>query len=145
MKFLLALFATLCLSSANATISSPVDATNRLIAAFNQENVESLNQLTSAPWFTIVDGVTTSYDTYGDMIDFAGLKKTGWSSSRARSIEILHQDTNTAFVNFVLERLDGSGQVIFSGPITFVLVNDDGQWKTAGWISGGNQDIPLGK
>lgn len=145
MKFVLFFLATLVVSSTAADTLSSRQAIDRFIHVFNQEDVDALSQLANAPWFTIVDGVTTSYDAYGDMVDFAGLKKTGWSYSRTRNIETLHDDGNTAFINALLERLDSDDQVIFSGEIIFALVRDEGQWKIAGWISSGNRDIPLGK
>ena len=124
---------------------SPEGAIDRLISLFNKQQVASLDDAANSPWFTIVDGTTSVFQSYSEMIDFEGLKATGWSYSRTRDVDVIFNDGNTAFVNTFLERLDKSDKVIFDGQITFVLVNKKEDWKLAGWISSGNSDIPLGK
>ena len=80
------------------------------------------------------------------MVDFEGLKKTGWSYSRVENIDVLHNDGETAFVKALLERLDKSDQVIFGGRDHIrPFARSHNEWKIAGWISSGNKDLPLGK
>ncbi len=124
---------------------SPEGAIDSFITLFNKQQVASLDDAANSPWFTIVDGTTSVFQSYSEMIDFEGLKATGWSYSRTRDIDVIFNDGNTAFVSTFLERLDKSDKVIFDGQITFVLVHKKEDWKLAGWISSGNSDIPLGK
>jgi len=124
---------------------SPEGAIDSFISLFNKQQVASLDDAANSPWFTIVDGTTSVFQSYSEMIDFEGLKATGWSYSRTKDVDVIFNDGNTAFVNTFLERLDKSDKVIFDGHIIFVLVRKKEDWKLAGWISSGNSDIPLGK
>ena len=124
---------------------SPKAAIDGFISLFNNQQIVSLDDAANSPWFTIVDGTTSVFQSYSEMIDFEGLKATGWSYSRTRDVNVIFDDGNTAFVSAFLERLDQSNKVIFDGQITFVLVRKKEDWKLAGWISSGNSDIPLGK
>ena len=124
---------------------SPEGAIDSFISLFNKQQVASLDDAANSPWFTIVDGTTSVFQSYSEMIDFEGLKATGWSYSRTKDVDVISNDGNTAFVNTFLERLDRSDKVIFDGQITFVLVHKKEDWILAGWISSGNSDIPLGK
>ena len=124
---------------------SPKAAIDGFISLFNNQQIASLDDAASSPWFTIVDGATSVFQSYSEMIDFEGLEATGWSYSRTRDVDVIFDDGNTAFVSEFLERLDQSNKVIFDGQITFVLVRKKEDWKLAGWISSGNSDIPLGK
>jgi len=124
---------------------SPKAAIDGFISLFNNQQVASLDEAANSPWFTIVDGTTSVFQSYSEMIDFEGLKATGWSYSRTRDVNVIFDDGNTAFVTTFLERLDKSDKVIFDGQITFVLVHKKENWKLAGWISSGNSEIPLGK
>ena len=123
----------------------PKAAIDGFISLFNNQQVASLDEAANSPWFTIVDGTTSVFQSYSEMIDFEGLKATGWSYSRTRDVDVIFDDGNTAFVSTFLERLDKSDKVIFDGQITFVLVHKKEDWKLAGWISSGNSEIPLGK
>ena len=124
---------------------SPEGAIDSFISLFNKQQVASLDDAANSPWFTIVDGTTSVFQSYSEMIDFEGLKATGWSYSRTRDVDVIFNDGNSAFINTFLERLDKSDKVIFNGQIIFVLVRKKEDWKLAGWISSGNSDIPLGK
>ena len=124
---------------------SPEGAIDSFITLFDKQQVASLDDVAKSPWFKIVDGTTSVFQSYSEMIDFEGLQATGWSYSRTRDIDVIFNDGNTAFVSTFLERLDKSDKVIFDGQITFVLVHNKEDWKLAGWISSGNSDIPLGK
>ena len=124
---------------------SPEGAIDSFISLFNKQQVASLDDAANSPWFTIVDGTTSVFQSYSEMVDFEGLKATGWSYSRTKDVDVISNDGNTAFVNTFLERLDKSDKVIFDGQIIFVLVRKKEDWKLAGWISSGNSDIPLGK
>ena len=124
---------------------SPEGAIDSFISLFNKQQVASLDDAANSPWFTIVDGTTSVFQSYSEMIDFEGLKATGWSYSRTKDVDVIFSDGNIAFVSAFLERLDKSDKVIFDGQITFVLVHKKEDWKLAGWISSGNSDIPLGK
>ena len=124
---------------------SPEGAIDSFLTLFNKQQVASLDDAANSPWFTIVDGTTSVFQSYSEMIDFEGLKATGWSYSRTKDVDVISNDGNTAFVSAFLERLDRSDKVIFDGQIIFVLVRKKEDWKLAGWISSGNSDIPLGK
>ena len=124
---------------------SPKAVIDGFINLFNNQQVTSLDGAANSPWFTIVDGTTSVFQSYSEMIDFEGLKATGWSYSRTKDVDVIFDDGNTAFVSTFLERLDKSDKVIFDGQITFVLVHKKEDWKLAGWISSGNSEIPLGK
>ena len=124
---------------------SPKAAIDGFISLFNNQQVASLDDAANSPWFTIVDGTTSVFQSYSEMIDFEGLKATSWSYSRTSDVDVISNDGNTAFVSAFLERLDRSDKVIFDGQIIFVLVRKREDWKLAGWISSGNSDIPLGK
>ena len=137
----------LCIFSfgARAEPPTPIEALEHFIDLFNDQNTQALNDSTNVPWFTILDGKTTSFQSYSEMIDFEGLKKTGWSYSKARDIEVLLNDGSTAIVEGILERFDSNDRLIFRGELIFLLVRKEAKWNMAGWISSGNGQLPLGK
>ena len=77
---------------------SPKAAIDGFISLFNNQQVASLDEAANSPWFTIVDGTTSVFQSYSEMIDFEGLKATGWSYSRTRDVDVIFDDGNTAFV-----------------------------------------------
>ena len=85
---------------------SPEGAVDSFITLFNKQQVASLDDAANSPWFTIVDGSTSVFKSYSEMINFEGLKATDWSYSRTRDVDVIFNDGNTAFVSTFLERLD---------------------------------------
>ena len=109
------------------------------IALFNDRNTGALDQATSAPWLTIVDGKTNIFDAYSDMIDFDGLSETDWSYTAIGDNEVLHRDASTVFLKAEVVRFDADDQVIFSGEFVVLLARKNDNWKVAGWLSGGKK------
>ena len=125
--------------------SSPRLVLEDFLTLFNDRKITTLDQATSAPWLTIVDGKTNIFDAFSDMIDFDGLADTGWSYTRIGSTEVLHSDASTVFLKTIVERFDADDQLIFSGEFVVLLARKNDNWGVAGWISGGNKILLLGK
>ena len=115
------------------------------ITLFNDRNIAALDEATSAPWFTIVDGKINIFDAYNDMIDFDGLADTGWSYTGIGGTEVLHKDASPVFLKVEVERFDADDKVIFNGEFVVLLIRKSDNWKVAGWISGGNEAFKHGK
>ena len=129
---------------ANAETFSPSQvAVVKYFDFFNGSDRDALNKATSSPFVLNIAGVTTSYEKYGDAVDFDGLRKTGWSYSRIRKNESIYEDETTAMVGINFTRYTEAGDVLSISAVVYVLVMEEGQWKLkAGFVNG---NLSLGK
>ena len=63
------------------------------------------------------------------MIDFEGLKKSGWKYSKINSVKVLAEGANSALVEMVFSRFDKSDKEFFRSTTFYVLTKNKGYWQ----------------
>ena len=81
-------------------------------SSFNKEDRDALNAAVDSPFIFVIGGEPSSYDRYGDGVDFAGLKAPGWSYTFINSKELIYADDPTAAVRVNFSRFKESDAVI---------------------------------
>ena len=122
---------------------SPMMAIEHYFSSFNKEDRDALNQAADSPFIFVIGGEPSSYDRYGDGVDFAGLKASGWSYTLINSKELIYADDLTAAVRVNFSRFNESDAVISTTDSVYLLVRRDGEWKVKGGFMNGT--LTLGK
>ncbi len=91
---------------------SPMMAIEHYFSSFNKEDRDALNQAADSPFIFVIVGEPSSYDRYGDGVDFAGLKASGWSYTLINSKQLIYADDLTAAVRMNFSRFNESDAVI---------------------------------
>ena len=91
---------------------SPMMVIEHYFSSFNKEDRDALNEAVDSPFIFVIGGEPSSYDRYGDGVDFAGLKAPGWSYTFINSKELIYSDDLTAAVRLNFSRFNESDAVI---------------------------------
>ena len=111
---------------------NPTETISLYVDNFNNADIKLLNETTESPFFWLRGVETDVYESYGDSIDFDGLRRSGWSYSKVNSLELIYEDLETSMVNMNFSRYDEDDRVILTGSANYLLINDDGVWKIKG-------------
>ena len=111
---------------------NPTETISLYVDNFNNADIKSLNETTESPFFWLRGVETDVYESYGDSVDFDGLRRSGWSYSKVNSLELIYEDSETSMVNMNFSRYDEDDRVILTGSANYLLMNDDGVWKIKG-------------
>ena len=111
---------------------NPTETISLYVDNFNNADINLLNETTESPFFWLRGVETDVYESYGDSIDFDGLRRSGWSYSKVNSLELIYEDLETSMVNMNFSRYDEDDRVILTGSANYLLINDDGVWKIKG-------------
>ena len=115
--------------------SDPISLVEKFFAHFNKMDKEKLNQVSDSPFVFSIGGSTTKSDRYGDLVNFDGLQKSGWTYSKLARAQVIYQDEATAMIDFTFTRHDKNDEVISSTDGIYVLVKKQNTWKLkAGFI-----------
>mgnify|MGYP001307361077 FL=1 len=118
-----------------AEAPDPVSAIEKFFLHFNEMDKDKLNEVSDSPFVFSIGGNTTTADRYGDLINFEGLKKSGWAYSKLSETRLIYQDETTAMIDFSFTRHDTDDEVISSTKAIYVLVKKQNTWKLkAGFI-----------
>ena len=132
-NFLCSLFFIFGLSSAWAHPQdgmSPEDLMNYYLKVFNEENLPALEEVYHFPHVKITNGKLTHIENKNTpVIDFEGLKKSGWKYSKINSVKILAEGANSALVEMVFSRFDKSDTEFFRSTTFYVLSKNKGYWQ----------------
>jgi ketosteroid isomerase-like protein len=110
-------------------LSAPQQAAALFIEAFNSEDPEALNRLSSAPWVFVFGTNPVVFDKYSDAINFPAMKANGWNHSRVDANKLIYEDSDTAMVQLTVTRLTKENEVQTEVEVLYVLVKEEGQWK----------------
>jgi len=113
-------------------VISPTETMSLYVDNFNNADIKSLNETTGSPFFWLRGTEREVYESYGDSVDFNGLRSDGWSYSKVNSLELIYEDPETSMVNMNFSRYDEDDQVILTGSANYFLMNNDGVWKIKG-------------
>ena len=111
---------------------NPTETISLYVDNFNNADIKLLNETTESPFFWLRGVETDVYESYGDSVDFDGLRRSGWSYSKVNSLELIYEDLETSMVNMNFSRYDEDDRVILTGSANYLLMNDDGVWKIKG-------------
>ena len=111
---------------------NPTETISLYVDNFNNADIKLLNETTESPFFWLRGVETDVYESYGDSIDFDGLRRSGWSYSKVNSLELIYEDLETSMVNMNFSRYDEDDRVILTGSANYLLMNDNGVWKIKG-------------
>ncbi|MFL2495086.1 MAG: hypothetical protein ACJ0RL_05640 [Porticoccaceae bacterium] len=111
---------------------NPTETISLYVDNFNNADIKLLNETTESPFFWLRGVETDVYESYGDSVDFDGLRRSGWSYSKVNSLELIYEDSETSMVNMNFSRYDEDDRVILTGSANYLLINDDGVWKIKG-------------
>lgn len=129
------LFGLLSANLGFAEASDPVSAIEKFFLYFNEMDKDKLNEVSDSPFVFSIGGNTTKADRYGDLINFEGLKKSGWAYSKLSETRLIYQDEATAMIDFSFTRHDKNDEIISSTKAIYVLVKKQNAWKLkAGFI-----------
>ena len=110
-------------------LSAPQQAAALFIEAFNREDPEALNRLSSAPWVFVFGTNPVVFDKYSDAINFPAMKASGWNHSRIDANKLIYEDSDTAMVQLTVTRLTSEKEATSEVEVLYVLVKEEGQWK----------------
>ena len=97
---------------------------------FNEENLPALEEVYHFPHVKITNGKLTHIENKNTpVIDFEGLKKSGWKYSKINSVKILAEGANSALVEMVFSRFDKSDKEFFRSTTFYVLTKNKGYWQ----------------
>ena len=122
---------------------NPTETISLYVDNFNNADIKLLNETTESPFFWLRVIETDVYESYGDSVDFDGLRRSGWSYSKVNSLELIYEDSETSKVNMNFSRYDEDDRVILTGSANYLLMNDDGVWKIKGGFA--PSKISIGK
>ena len=117
---------------------TPTETISIYIDNFNNADIKLLNETTASPFFWLRGTERNVYDSYGDSVDFDGLRSDGWSYSKINSLELIYEDPETSMVNMNFSRYGGDDQVILTASANYFLINYDGIWKIKGGFASEN-------
>ncbi len=132
-KILLTLWLLMSFSYASAHPQdgmSPEDLMRHYLKVFNEENLPALEEVYHYPHVKITNGKLSHIDNKNTpVIDFEGLKKSGWKYSKINSIKVLAEGANSALVEMVFSRVDKSDKEFFRSTTFYVLTKNQGYWQ----------------
>jgi hypothetical protein len=132
-KILLTLWLLMSFSYASAHPQdgmSPEDLMRHYLKVFNEENLPALEEVYHYPHVKITNGKLSHIDNKNTpVIDFEGLKKSGWKYSKINSIKVLAEGANSALVEMVFSRFDKSDKEFFRSTAFYVLTKNQGYWQ----------------
>ena len=111
---------------------TPTETISLYVDNFNNADIKLLNETTASPFFWLRGTERNVYNSYGDSVDFDGLRSDGWSYSKINSLELIYEDPETSMVNMNFSRYGGDDQVILTASANYFLINYDGIWKIKG-------------
>lgn len=99
------------------------------IIAFNNTDIDKIDQLSASPFFFYVGGKLSSGKTYGAIVDFDAIKESGWRYTTIDDSEIFYQDDNSAQIRLGFTRYNDMDEAIVSSNVIWTLIKNDNKWK----------------
>lgn len=132
-KFFFILFAGLAFSSACAHPQddlSPEGLMHYYVKVVNEENLAALQDVYHFPHVKITGGKLTQIDDKTiPVIDFEGLKKSGWKYSKINQVKVLAEGNNAALVELNFSRFDANDKEFLKQTTFYNLTRNNGYWQ----------------
>ncbi len=131
--FALFVFAILTCSVAGAHPQddlSPEGLMHYYVKVFNDENLAALQDVYHFPHVKLTGGKLSQIDDKTiPVIDFDGLKKSGWKYSKINQVKVLAEGSNAALVELNFSRFDASGKEFLNQTTFYNLTRNNGYWQ----------------
>ena len=62
--------------------TDPISLVEKFFSHFNDMDKDKLNQVSDSPFVFSIGGEITKSDRYGNLVNFEGLRKSGWTYSK---------------------------------------------------------------
>jgi hypothetical protein len=132
-KFALFLLSTLAFSAAFAHPQdglSPEGLMHYYVKVVNEENLAALQDVYHFPHVKITGGKLAQIeDKTIPVIDFDGLKKSGWKYSKINQVKVLAEGTNAALVELNFSRFDANDKEFLNQTTFYNLTRNNGYWQ----------------
>ncbi len=132
-KLVLFLFASAIFSTAAAHPQdnlSPEGLMHLYVKLVNEENTSALQDIYHFPHVKITGGKLTQIDDPTiPVIDFDGLKKSGWKYSKINQVKILAEGSNAALVELNFSRFDANNKEFLNQTTFYNLTKNKGYWQ----------------
>ena len=134
MKKLMLLFSLICFFS--SVWAHPQDGMNpeqlmrHYLKVFNEQDMSALEEVYHFPHVRLVSGQLTRFeDKSTPVVDFVGLKKSGWHHSRVNQIKVFAEGANSAMVEVDFSRFDKDDKEYYRSVGYYVLTKNKGYWQ----------------
>ena len=132
-KFILFIFASSAFSSVWAHPQdglSPEGLMHYYVRVFNEENLAALQDVYHFPHVKITSGqLVFIEDKSIPVIDFEGMKKSGWKFSKINTVKVLAEGSNAALVELNFSRFDANGKEFLNQTSFYNLTKNKGYWQ----------------
>lgn len=124
-----------CLSFNNAVAHpqdnmSPEGLMHYYVKLVNEENAAALQDVYHFPHVKITGGKLAQIDDPAiPVIDFDGLKKSGWKYSKINKVKILAEGSNAALVELNFSRFDANDKEFLNQTTFYNLTRNNGFWQ----------------
>ena len=97
---------------------------------FNEQDMSALEEVYHFPHVRLVSGQLTRFeDKSTPVVDFVGLKKSGWHHSRVNQIKVFAEGANSAMVELDFSRFDKDDKEYYRSVGYYVLTKNKGYWQ----------------
>ncbi len=132
-KYFLIVFASLAFSPAFAHPQddlSPEGLMHYYVKLVNDENLMALQDVYHFPHVKITGGKLARIDDKSiPVIDFDGLKKSGWKYSKINQVKVLAEGSNAALVELNFSRFDANDKEFLNQTTFYNLTRNNGYWQ----------------
>lgn len=132
-NFLFALGVSAIFSTANAHAQdklTPEGLMHLYVKLVNEENTVALQDVYHFPHVKITGGKLAQIDDPTiPVIDFDGLKKSGWKYSKINQVKVLAEGSNAALVELNFSRFDANDKEFLNQTTFYNLTRNNGYWQ----------------
>ncbi len=109
---------------------SPEGLMHLYVKLVNEENTVALQDVYHFPHVKITGGKLAQIDDpTTPVIDFDGLKKSGWKYSKINQVKVLAEGANAALVELNFSRFDANGKEFLNQTTFYNLTRNNGYWQ----------------
>lgn len=112
---------------------SPEGLMHYYVKVVNEENLAALQDVYHFPHVKITGGKLAQIDDKSiPVIDFDGLKKSGWKYSKINQVKVLAEGKNAALVELNFSRFDANDREFLNQTTFYNLTRNNGYWQIMG-------------
>ena len=116
---------------------------DEFLIAFNNTQIEKIDELSASPFVFYVGGKLSEGSSYGAIVDFEAIKKTGWKYIQITSYEIFFENELSSQIRLDFSRHNEKDEILVSSNVIWTLIKEKSKWKLKSAIILDN--IPLAK
>ena len=97
--------------------------------AFNNTDIARIDELSASPFLFYVGGKLNKGNTYGSIVDFDAIKKSGWKYTKIDSSEIFYEDESSAQLKVDFTRYNDNDEAMVTSYVIWTLIKHNSNWK----------------